>query len=188
MRRMCSDGSGDTSDGMEMYDAIQEYQVQQLCCDALLIVSTSREYFTVLDRDLRQFPDRELLVKVVGKCCLKLLMVHMRVRSKSSRGTRGYSDSGSIIGMTFPEAPGISQAIRGTFQLFKSFLIDINLSFWPCNEQGWNFCLESIEIAFADLAQGLEGRLAHIQRDAKVKHNDTVGALVQGMTTLHVEI
>lgn len=144
------------------------------------------EYFTVLDRDLRPIRERKHLVSVVGKRCLRLLEHCVEAHPKRSREKLGVVDIDDIAGMTFPKAAGISQARWGILELFKTFLIELNCSFWPGGERGWNFHLAEIEAAFETLAKGLEAKFAEMHENAIVEHCVLMEALVQEFESLRL--
>lgn len=105
--------------------------MQRHCCNALLIVSISSEYFTVLDGDSNNFLERERLLSVVGKHYLRLLEHCMEAYPKRLLEMIGYMDIEDVASTTFPKAAGSSQARRGILELFGTFLIKLNCSFWP---------------------------------------------------------
>lgn len=155
-----------------------EYEIPRFCCDALLIISISEDYFNILDEDLHPLPDRKSLVCAIGRQCLRLLRRCIHGNQNHSAAARGYVECEDMnVIINIPEISGGDQSARGIVGLFENLMKDLNSSFWPDGPDKWEFNVTELRPVFEKLSMGLEASLTDMREDAQPNQITSVHAI-----------
>jgi len=155
-----------------------EYEILRFCCDALLIVSISEDYFNILDKDLHPLPDQESLVCAIGRQCLGLLQRCFHGNRNRLAAARGYTECENMnVTINIPEASGADQSAHRIVGLFENLLKDLNFTFWPDGPHKWKFYVAELRLAFERLSIGLEVSLADIREGIQTNQTTSVHAI-----------